>query len=143
MSKSAQGIGRPTKRTPEVEAEIIRRISEGEPLAQICREDGMPGLSTVYDWEAKDEALSGAIARARIAGFDMIAQEALAIADDADPDVDVQRSKLRIETRLKLLAKWDPKRYGEMVKTEHSGPNGGEIPFAVIERRVVDPKAAK
>ena len=143
MSKSAQGIGRPTKRTPEVEAEIIRRISEGEPLAQICREDGMPGLSTVYDWEGKDEALSGAIARARIAGFDMIAQEALAIADDADPDVDVQRSKLRIETRLKLLAKWDPKRYGEMVKTEHSGPNGGEIPFAVIERRVVDPKAAK
>lgn len=143
MSKSAQGIGRPTKRTPEVEAEIIRRISEGEPLAQICREDGMPGLSTVYDWEGKDEAFSGAIARARIAGFDMIAQEALAIADDADPDVDVQRSKLRIETRLKLLAKWDPKRYGEMVKTEHSGPNGGEIPFAVIERRVVDPKAAK
>lgn len=143
MSKSAQGIGRPTKRTPEVEAEIIRRISEGEPLAQICREDGVPGLSTVYDWEGKDEALSGAIARARIAGFDMIAQEALAIADDADPDVDVQRSKLRIETRLKLLAKWDPKRYGEMVKTEHSGPNGGEIPFAVIERRVVDPKAAK
>ena len=143
MSKSAQGTGRPTKRTPEIEAEIIRRISEGEPLAQICREDGMPGLSTVYDWEGKDEALSGAIARARIAGFDMIAQEALAIADDADPDADVQRSKLRIETRLKLLAKWDPKRYGEMVKTEHSGPNGGEIPFAVIERRVVDPKAAK
>jgi hypothetical protein len=25
----------------------------------------------------------------------------------------VQRSKLRIETRLKLLAKWNPKRYGD------------------------------
>ena len=25
----------------------------------------------------------------------------------------IQRSKLRVETRLKLLAKWDPKRYGE------------------------------
>jgi hypothetical protein len=28
---------------------------------------------------------------------------------------DVQNRKLRIETRLKLLAKWDPKRYGERV----------------------------
>jgi hypothetical protein len=27
----------------------------------------------------------------------------------------VQRSKLRIETRLKLLAKWNPKKYGERV----------------------------
>jgi hypothetical protein len=25
----------------------------------------------------------------------------------------VQRAKLRIDTRLKLLSKWDPKRYGE------------------------------
>ena len=25
----------------------------------------------------------------------------------------VARSRLRVDTRLKLLAKWDPKRYGE------------------------------
>jgi len=29
--------------------------------------------------------------------------------------------KLQIETRLKLLAKWDPKRYGDLQKVEHSG----------------------
>jgi hypothetical protein len=28
----------------------------------------------------------------------------------------IQRSKLRIETRLKLLAKWNPKKYGERVQ---------------------------
>lgn len=160
MSKSAQGIGRPTKRTPEVEAEILRRLSDGEPLAQICRDENMPDPSNVWRWQENDAELSQAIARARELGFDRIAADTLEIADDARNDwmerlgdgageawaangEHIQRSKLRIETRLKLLAKWDPKRYGEMVKTEHSGPNGGEIPFAVIERRVVDPKAAK
>ncbi|HXD37446.1 MAG TPA: hypothetical protein VN624_12375, partial [Rhodanobacter sp.] len=29
--------------------------------------------------------------------------------------------KLRIDTRLKLLAKWDPKRYGDKQQLEHSG----------------------
>ena len=31
----------------------------------------------------------------------------------------VQRSKLRIETRLKLLAKWDPRRYGDRLALDH------------------------
>ena len=158
MSKSAQGTGYPTKRTPEIEAEIIRRLSDGEPLAQICRTEGFPTPRTVRNWRDEDPEFASAIARAREDGFDAIAEDTLAIADDGRNDFmerlgdgagegwalngeHIQRSKLRIETRLKLLAKWDPKRYGEMVKTEHSGPNGGDIPFAVIERRVVDPKA--
>lgn len=33
----------------------------------------------------------------------------------------VQRSKLRIETRLKLLAKWNPKKWGEKVDLNHGG----------------------
>lgn len=37
------------------------------------------------------------------------------------------RSKLRVETRLKLLAKWDPKRYGEKITQEISGPDGGPV----------------
>jgi hypothetical protein len=35
--------------------------------------------------------------------------------------------RLQVETRLKLLAKWDPKRHGERIATEISGPDGGEI----------------
>lgn len=80
------------------------------------------------------EDVSLAIARAREDGFDQIAMDALRIADYGDddrvPDGDgnlrtdsevIQRSKLRVETRLKLLAKWDPKRYGERITTEHAG----------------------
>lgn len=124
--------------------EICARLSTGEPLAQICRDMHMPGVQTVADWAAADDSISVSIARAREAGFDAIAADCLAIADDSSQDFKqvfvagdtpddlakapkafdsehVQRSKLRVDTRLKLLAKWDPKRYGEKQQVEHSG----------------------
>lgn len=124
-------IGRPSKNTPELRQEICDRLSKGEPLAQICRDDWMPALRTVYDWMEVDAEFSAHFARARLSGFDIIAQDCITIADDGTNDYmaklaedgnesalaynseHVQRSKLRVETRLKLLAKWDPKRYGE------------------------------
>lgn len=127
----------PTKRTPEVEAEILRRLSSGEPLTWICRDEGMPSATTWREWCRADEGLDIAHARARNDGFDAIAEQCIEIAEDGTNDyVDrvrdgkvektfdaehVQRSKLRVETRLKLLAKWDPKRYGDKLQTEHSG----------------------
>jgi transposase len=132
--------GRPSIRTEDIVTSICLRLAQGEPLAQICREDGMPGLSTVYDWQSADKDISGRFARAREAGFDQIALDALRIADDATSDratdsegrerVDneaIQRSRLRVETRLKLLAKWDPKRYGDRLHQELTGANGGPI----------------
>lgn len=120
-------VGRPSLFTDELAAEIVERLSKGEPLAQICRDDHMPHPSTVRDWQTKDEPFSLAIARAREDGFDAIALECLEIADDGSNDTKlvgedkhevcdsewISRSKLRVETRLKLLAKWDPKRYGD------------------------------
>lgn len=132
-------VGRPTKNTPELRAEIADRLGKGEPLAQICRDEWMPTDTTVREWMKVDPEFSDAIACARARGYDIIAQDCLAIADDARNDYmvkladdgdekamaynaeHVQRSKLRIETRLKLLAKWDPKRYGERMEQVHSG----------------------
>jgi hypothetical protein len=90
---------------------------------------------------SRDTDLSAHIARAREVGYDAIAEECLNIADDASNDwmertgekgagwmlngEHVQRSKLRIETRLKLLAKWSNK-YSD--KTLIAGdPNGAPI----------------
>jgi len=127
----------PTKRTPEVVAEILRRLGEGEPLAAICRDEGMPSTTVWGDWRRADEALDIAHARARDDGYDKIASDALEIADNGsndwmaanDPEnpgfalnrEHIQRSKLRVETRLKLLAKWDPKRYGDKLDMTSGG----------------------
>ena len=114
--------------------EILSRISKGEPLRQICREDGMPSWDVFYGWVDSVEGFDRRFARARALGYDAIAADTLEIADDGRNDYmqkfdseglpigwvlngeHVQRSKLRIETRLKLLAKWDPKRYGEKLE---------------------------
>lgn len=128
--------GRKSTYTPGLGALIADRLAKGEPLAQICREDGMPADRTVRDWQDARPEFAATIARAREAGHDFIAAECLTIADDSRNDFieklagggdeqavkalafnaeHVQRSKLRIETRLKLLAKWDPKRWGEKI----------------------------
>lgn len=139
--------GRPTKRTPEVIQRVIDGLSAGTPLTIICKPDEMPCDNTIRAWMKEDSQLSEAIAHAREAGFDQIALDALDIADDNTRDTItvkrggmemevadtewIMRSKLRVETRLKLLAKWDPKRYGERMATEISGPDGGPVKSAV------------
>jgi hypothetical protein len=88
----------------------------------------MPGRTAFYEWLAEDRELSERFARARDVGFDAIADEALGIADDGARDytaeegrivVDhdhIARSRLRVDTRLKLLAKWAPRKYGERLE---------------------------
>lgn len=89
-------------------------------------------------WREEVEGFGEQFARAREVGFDAIAEECIDIAEDGsndwmkrngqdgDPGYNfngehVQRSKLRIETRLKLLAKWSPKRYGEKLDVTTDG----------------------
>ncbi|MFC4728808.1 hypothetical protein [Coralloluteibacterium thermophilus] len=133
-------MARPSKYTDEILDVICERLSEGEPLAQICRDEGMPTDRTVRNWVRERDDVSSAIARAREIGFDRIAEDCLAIADEQAGDV--QRDKLRIETRLKLLAKWDPKRFGDRNQMELSGPNGGPVEQTTrIEIVAVEAKA--
>lgn len=122
--------GRPSLYTKDVSNEIADRLSQGEPLAVICRDDHMPSDRTVRDWMASDPEFSAVIARAREIGFDVIAADCLHIADQPNKRItpegeahesDPARDRLRVETRLKLLAKWDPRRYGEKQQVEHSG----------------------
>jgi len=114
--------GRPSDFTQEIADEICARLAKGEPLAQICRDEHMPAVRTVSDWKARHESFSAAFACAREEGFDELAAETLEIADQVEPEkAKVAKAKLRIETRLKLLAKWDPKRYGDKLDLTHGG----------------------
>lgn len=139
--------GRPSKFTPALLAEICKRLSTGEPLAVICRDEHMPDPSNVWRWAKEDEAISQAIARAREEGFDALAAQCIEIADDERHDwlmtqkgeitneVAIARAKLRVETRLKLLAKWDPKRYGEKVTLR----GDEESPVQAVTKLVIVP----
>lgn len=127
--------GRPSTYSKDVAQTICELLSDGVPLREICRMEGMPQWRTVYNWMYSDDllgeagvGLSSAIARAREVGYDAIAEECLIIADtpkfgqkqvmsDEGSTTTVEdmlgHRKLQIETRLKLLAKWNPKKYGD------------------------------
>lgn len=127
---------------PEVWEDILSKISDGTPLREICREDGMPSYRVFYNRMADDSDLAARFARARIEGFDAIAERTRETArGSGDSAGDVQRDKLIIETDLKLLAKWDPKRYGDRVAHELSGPNGG--PLQTVTREMTADEAAR
>lgn len=125
-------MGRRSLYTPELADELLRRLSGGEPLAQICRDEHMPSVSTVSDWKKAHPDFAERFGTARDEGFDEIAVDTLQIIDE-EPEraqtkwgdqVDsgyVAWQKNRVEQRLKLLAKWDPRRYGEKLAMEHSG----------------------
>lgn len=107
---------------------VCERLIE-EPhlgLAAILREAEIP-RSTWCDWRKAHSELDQAYKEAKEVGFDNLAQQCLQIAEDKGNDFiqtekgavfnaeHVQRSKLKIETRLKLLAKWFPERYGDKI----------------------------
>jgi hypothetical protein len=152
--------GRPSTYDPDIARSMCEQLSEGIPLREICRQEGFPAWRTVYDWMRKDPDLSTAIAHARDVGYDAMAEECLIIADtpllgeevsesetpegkDEDGNVIVKKTvtikkvdmlghrKLQIETRLKLLAKFNPKKYGD--KVVHSGDDENPV---VIENNM-------
>lgn len=97
-------------------AEICEKLANGIPLAVICRENGMPSRQTVHNWRADNEEFALRFAGAREDGWDRIAYGSRKVArGEGDSTGDVQRDKLIIDTDLKLLAKWDPKRYGDKI----------------------------
>lgn len=128
--------------TPQLQEELLDWIASGKTLRAFCRQEGKPAWRTVYDWLAADEDFAARIARARDIGADAIAEEALQIADTPQEGVTTTTDalgvkevredmlghrKLQVDTRLKLLAKWNPKKYGEKIDHTLGAPGGGPL----------------
>ncbi len=129
--------GRPPEAVPqEIADAVCEWIAEGRPLREFCRQPGMPCRATVDNWRLKDEAFASRVARARDIGYDQIAEECVQIADTPLAGVTTVEDeegtktttedmlghrKLQVETRLKLLACWDPRRYGQKAQVDHAG----------------------
>lgn len=119
--------GRPSIYSDTLATVICERLSHGEPLARICDDSDMPSYSTVRRWEAEREDFRALSARAKLDGTHYLADQSLTIVDEelpADPDeakVDIAHRKLRVDTRLRLIGKWNRQDYGDKQQVEHSG----------------------
>jgi len=117
--------GRPSLFKPETVAEILKRISNGESLRKITRDDHMPHIDTVYLWLLKHPEFSDQYARAREEQAETLADEIIALADE-DPiqvvdDKGIARvdsawvtwQKNRVDARKWVASKLKPKKYGD------------------------------
>ena len=105
--------GRPTSYNEEIAETILDKLAEGTPLKKICDEDGMPCYMSVLRWQRKFPEFGDLVARAKIDGTHALADECLEIADEKTADPADRR--VRIDTRLRLIGKWNSRVYGDKV----------------------------
>ena len=151
-------MGRPPGGTlypqERIKAEIVAWLSEGKTLRDYCksRED-LPSYPTIFAWLDQDKQFAIDYARGREVGFEILAEEALHIADNtrmgrkivtnSGGDDDVMtvteedmlgHRKLQIDTRMRLLKAWHPKKYGDrtVVAGDDEAPLAVEVSFDVF-----------
>lgn len=117
--------GRPSKFTQALADRICERLSAGETLRAVCRDEGMPHERTVRTWALHHETFSPQYAQARETGYATLADEILELADDKTADA--KRSRLQVDTRKWLLSKALPKVYGDKLAHEVGGVGGGPV----------------
>jgi hypothetical protein len=121
--------------------------------------EGMPAWRTVYDWVVSRPDFAARLAHARDVGYDALAEEALDIADTpmtgakkvyssgAEGEGDsltvteddmLGHRKLQIETRLKLLACWNPSKYGNRTTLAGDAKNPLVIDAATEAKELLD-----
>ena len=129
--------------TPELERTILTRIAHGESLRRICLDPALPASSTIYEHLIESKEFAEQYARAREAQMEAMSDEILDIADDTSRDTKtimrgdleievenaewINRCRLQVDTRKWLMGKVAPKKYGDRVHNEHTGPEGGAI----------------
>lgn len=134
----SEGAGRPTTYTQEMATLICARMAEGESLRSICRDKTTPAMSTVFLWVSKHKEFSEQYKLAMASRADAMFEEMFDIADDGqndwmeilDKDGDnigwrvngenIQRSRVRIDTRKWALSKMMPKKYSDKSPSDTS-----------------------
>jgi hypothetical protein len=144
--------GQPTLYTKKLADLICEQLAGGMSLTAICKQDGFPGYGTVMKWLWRKsdflEDFKACYEEARQQQAEYMADHCIDIADDGSNDYvekvrkdgstymalnseNIQRSRLKVDTRKWAAAHLRPKKWGDKVilgGDDESGP----IKFNVI-----------
>lgn len=138
-------MARPTIYNPEIVNEICLRISDGESVRSIGKDEKMPTKTTIFNWllDKNKKEFFDQYAKAREIQAENMFEEIVEIADNGsndwmernDPDnpgynfngEHYQRSRLRVDTRKWYLSKVLPKKFGEAIDVTSGGKEVGII----------------
>ncbi len=131
---------------------ICDRISHGESLRSVCRDPAMPSKSTVLRWLREKPELRDRYVQARDDLMEYWASDILEIADDGTLDLvpglnkygdevmvpnhaNVQRDRLRIDSRKWLLSRLKPQVYGDHLAVDVSGEVAVKVDIGSLSAR--------
>lgn len=98
---------------------VLSEIARGQPLQRILREDHREmDYNDFYRWIKKDPQRYSLFQEAQELRTEFMAGEILQIADAEDSMEDVNRSRLRIDSRKFLMGAYHKKRYGDSKQIE-------------------------
>lgn len=141
--KTPRKPGRPSRYTNKLADKICKMIAEGQSVRSICSKKDMISMQTFFRWRRENEEFREQYARACEERSYRYAEEIIEIADDATNDYmeqhdesdeltgyklngeNIQRSRLRIDTRKWLMSKLNPKVYGDKLDMTTNGNDIG------------------
>lgn len=123
----------PVTLTPDMQDEIVRRLSDGEYMSDILSDEHLPSRSTIMNARRADpvfdEAIRRAMAECMDANLDMAAQFVKG-ASEAN-DVDQQRvAEIYAKSVASVAEKLAPITHGALLKM--AGADGGALTVAVV-----------
>lgn len=126
--------------TPKVGDAICERIASGESLRSVCRDPKMPNKSTVLRWLVSEQAFRAQYEVSKDVGIDERFEE---IDELVAKESDTPRARLLWDMRRWELSKLAPKKYGDKVTTELTGPEGGPIKYQNMTPETLDAEIAR
>lgn len=138
-SESISRVGAPEIYTKELADKVCSELALGKSLRTVTKDKNMPSMATVFRWFTSHPEFRTQYDVAKQESADAMGEEIIEISDDGTNDwmedgyekgktpgwhlngENIQRSKLRVDTRKFLMAKMKPKKYGDKLEVESSG----------------------
>ena len=135
--KEKKKNGRPSGYTQKIADKICERIALGESIRSVSECETMPCAATMFKWMRDYPEFLKQYEKATTERAHYQAEEIIDIADNSTNDFmtkhvhgedievvnheNIQRSRLRVDTRKWLMSKMVPKKYGERISQEITG----------------------
>lgn len=133
----AKKNGRPEIWSQKLADAVCFEIAQGYSLRTVCKNEKLPGMTTIFKWLRERPEFANQYARATEERTEALAEEILDIADDGSNDFMLiqkgnveyeienkevtNRSRLRVDTRKWLMSKMKPKKYGDKLDLTSDG----------------------
>jgi hypothetical protein len=131
--------GRPSLYTEPLAERICEELMAGNSLRKICEADDMPDRVTVIRWMGKDEAFATKCARARDEQADLMDDRILDVVNKCeDGKLDPHVAKVVMSGLQWRAMKLKPKKYGDKVSAELTGPNGDPLAGVNSDQKMLD-----